>query len=308
MWVVRFTLCPIPIVRMIPVTAVRRTFCKASTTTGVQRTVIFTGPSLKAKYDEAMRKLNLGLGCHVAGGSLMLLSSSFLGASPLPTAIFAGLLWMQVMSTAKVTELGGWVNLCKNVIQIESIEQGDSADSQRAKYIITTDGSRLSIETEPRTPVVEDSDDLPSLKQLKELGIIHVDDNALMDSGAACQELFTRDDLVVNTHEGMQPTMQAPPGAARTVIPKLAEIYQKRQKAIHGQNKRLAAMIANAPPMEPGKMLDRLGTASAAMGFAVLVLGGGMYFGAQSQAARVEQQPRKQVAPSGPTSSEFHSE
>jgi hypothetical protein len=258
-----------------------------------KRVVIFNGPSVKPKFDEAIQKLNVGLGCHVAGGSLMLLSSSFLGASPVPTAIFAGLLWMQIMATAKVTELGAWVNLCKNVVKIERLqtevdESGEMKSSE--KLIITTDGSKLSIETELR----ESSDDeLPSLKQLKQLGILHLDDTSLLDSGVFCQDLFNREDVVVNMNEGMKPTLEAPPGAASAVIPKLAEIYQKRQKAIHGQNKRLATMIANAPPMEPSKMLDRLGTASMAMGFAVLVLGGGMYIGASKQVERLGSDKRQ---------------
>ena len=245
---------------------------------------------MKPKFDEAMQKLNLGLGCHVAGGSLMLLSSSFLGASPLPTAIFAGLLWMQIMSTVKVTELGAWVNLCKNVVKIERIQQeGESADfKDREKFIITTDGSKLSIEAEQKgsTTGPDDETDLPSLKQLKHLGILHLDESSILDSGEFCQELFNRDDILVTMNEGMKPILEAPPGAANTVIPKLAEIYQKRQKAIHGPNKRLATMIANAPPMDPSKMLDRLGTASMVMGFAVLVLGSGMYIGASKQAEK----------------------
>lgn len=226
----------------------------------------------------------------------MLLSSSFLGASPLPTAVFAGLLWMQVMSTAKVTELGGWVNLCKNIVKIERVTSEDSEAPEqlheKERFIITTDASKLSIETEPRAPLDDENGEstLPTLKQLQEMGIIHVDSNSLLDSSAVCQDLFSRDDLVVNMHEGMKPLIEAPPGAANTSIPKLAEIYQKRQKAIHGQNKRLASMIANAPPMEPAKMLDRLGTASMAMGFAVFVLGGGMYLGASAQAENLERE------------------
>ena len=61
---------------------------------------LYNGPSVKAKYDEAMLKLNMGLAAHVAGSSLMLLSSASLGASPIPTAIFGGLLWLQIISTA----------------------------------------------------------------------------------------------------------------------------------------------------------------------------------------------------------------
>lgn len=271
----------------------RQRLCKAET---VKRTVIFTGPSVKAKYDEVLQKLNIGLGCHVAGGSLMLLSSSFMGASPLPAAVFGGLLWMQIMSTAKVTELGAWINLCKNVTQIERVEhEGDSSDLKpKEKLIITTDGSKVSIEIESRATVsAESADDdenaLPSLKQLKTLGIIHVDENSLMDSGALCQDLFSRDDIVVTLNEGSKQTTQPPPGATNAVIPKLAEVYQKRQKAIHGQNKRLASMIANAPAMEPAKMLDRLGTASMAMGIAVFLLGGGMYLASTSEAAKAQQ-------------------
>lgn len=229
----------------------------------------------------------------------MLLSSSFMGASPLPTAVFAGLLWMQVMSTAKVTELGGWVNLCKNIVKIERVTSENSEAPEqlhdKQRYIIVTDASKLSIETEPRSTPLDDENDestLPTLKQLKEMGIIHLDSNSFIESSAICQDLFSRDDLVVNMHEGMKPLIEAPPGAANTSIPKLAEIYQKRQRAIRGQNKRLASMIANAPPMEPAKMLARLGTASMAMGFAVFVLGGGMYLGASAQAEKLDRENR----------------
>ena len=62
---------------------------------------IFSGPSVKAHYDQTLQKLNLGLTGHVAGGALMLISSSAFGASPFTTALFAGILWMQVMSWTK---------------------------------------------------------------------------------------------------------------------------------------------------------------------------------------------------------------
>jgi len=280
----------------------------SSSSSSSKTVTIFTGPSVKQKYDEAMGKLNVGLAAHVAGSSLMLLSSSFLGASPLPTAIFAGLLWMQVMSTAKVTELGGWVNLCKNIVEIQRIvppvETGEDIPGVQSeeRWVLITDGSRMKIET----VIKERSDDeeqeaLPSLKTLRQLGIIHVDENALMDSGVICQELFERDDVVVTMNETVKQTMEPPPGAARTVIPKLAEIYKRRQTAIQGGNKRLASMIANAPAMEPAKMLERLGTASLAMGSAVFVLGGGMYFAASSQAKKQSMQQNKIQKPS-----EFH--
>jgi hypothetical protein len=260
----------------------------ASTTTSTSRRIIYTGPSIKANYDEALHKLNIGLGCHVAGGSLMLLSSSLIGASPLPAAVFGGLLWMQIMSTAKVTELGAWVNLCKNIVQIERIEHdGERIElGPKERLIIKTDGSKVSLHLDDlgtaRTESIDEEPSLPSLHQLQTLGIIHVDRNSLLDSEPICQQLFEREDLVVTLDETSKLIFPPPPGAANAVVPKLAEIFQKRQKAITGSNKRLAEMIANAPPMDPAKMIDRLGTASLAMGFAVLVLGAGMYLASSS--------------------------
>ena len=242
---------------------------------------IFSGPSVKAHYDQTLQKLNLGLTGHVAGGALMLISSSAFGASPFTTALFAGILWMQVMSTAKVTEIGGWVNLCKNVIAIERLTTpGESAElSTHVKWLIRTDASELRIETEPKS---DTANALPTLKELRELGVLHVDSTALLNSDPLFQELFNRDDLVVNANESMKPTMEPPPGAAKTSIPKLAEIYQRRQKAIQSGNSRLASVISNARPMDPVKMLDRLGTAAIAMGGAVFVLGGTVYFASTS--------------------------
>lgn len=197
---------------------------------------------------------------------------------------------MQVMSTAKVTELGGWVNLCKNVVQIERVVPEETEPDQvrdREHLVLVTDGTRMKIETIVRKPNSEDEDDdgvkLPSLKNLRELGIIHVDESALLDSSAVCQELFSRDDILVTMNETVKQTMEPPPGASKSTIPKLAEIYQRRQQAIEHGNKRFASVIANAPPMEPAKMLERLGTASMVMGSAVLVLGGGMYLASSSQ-------------------------
>ena len=236
----------------------------------------------------------------------MLLSSAFIGASPLPAAVFGGLLWMQIMSTAKVTELGAWVNLCKNIVQIERIEhEGDSDElGAKEKFIIKTDGSKLSIQLDAlsnaRTESIDEEPSLPSLHQLKTLGIIHVDNNALLDSEPICQQLFEREDLVVTLDETSKFTFPPPPGAANAVIPKLAEIYQKRQKAITGSNKRLAEMIANAPPMDPAKMIDRLGTASLAMGFAVFVLGAGMYL-ASSSVNSNERKDTRRDSPTPPT-------
>ena len=254
------------------------------------KVVLLTGPSVKAKYDEAMQKLNAGLAAHVAGSSLMLLSSASLGASPIPTAIFGGLLWMQVMSTAKVTELGGWVNLCKNVVKIERVVPEGADENEpirdREHLVLVTDGSRMKIETIVRKGGDDEDEDavkLPSLKTLRELGIVHVDEAALVDSSAVCQELFARDDILVTMNESVKQTMEPPPGASKSSIPKLAEIYQRRQNAIEKGNKRFASIIANAPPMEPAKMLDRLGTASLVMGSAVFVLGGGMFLASKSQ-------------------------
>jgi hypothetical protein len=258
-------------------------------TSGIIRKVIFTGPSIRAKYDQALQKLNLGLACHVAGGSLMLLSSSFMGASPLPAAVFGGLLWMQVMSTAKMTELGAWVNLCKNVTQIERVipetdQDGPPAElKEKERFILTTDGSRISIEAETRSAALDIEDALPSFKSLKQLGIIHLDESALIDSDPLCQQLFLRDDFVATVNETSSHIFPAPPGASNATIPKLAEIYQKRQKAIHGENKRLAALVANAPPVDPARMVERLGTASLAMGGAVFLLGAGMYLASTSE-------------------------
>lgn len=265
-----------------------------SRSTGLQssgkKVVLLTGPSVKVKFDEAMQKLNLGLAAHVVGSSLMLLSSASLGASPIPTAIFGGLLWMQVISTAKVTELGGWVNLCKNVVKIERVvgegEEGNIPIREREHLVLVTDGTRMKIETVLRQPNTDDDEDsvmLPSLKVLNDLGILHVDESALLDSDAVCQELFARDDVFVTMNESVKQILEPPPGAAKSTIPKLAEIYRRRQNAIEHGNKRFASVIANAPSMEPAKMLERLGTASMVMGSAVFVLGSGMYFGAKSQ-------------------------
>jgi hypothetical protein len=91
--------------------------------------------------------------------------------------------------------------------------------------------------------------------------------------------------------------------AAKTTIPKLAEIYKRRQTAIQTGNKRLASVIANAPPMEPGRMLERLGNASMAMGSAVLVLGGGMYLASSAEAKKMHHvKPQKSQSP------DFHPE
>ena len=257
---------------------------------------LYNGPSVKAKYDEAMLKLNMGLAAHVAGSSLMLLSSASLGASPIPTAVFGGLLWLQIISTAKVTELGGWVNMCKNVVKIERVvaenEEGNEPIKDREHFVLVTDASRMKIETILRQPNAgEDEDEspvkLPSLKVLRDFGIIHVDDAALQDSGAICQELFQREDVLVTMNESVKQILEPPPGAAKSTIPKLAEIYQRRQTAIEKGNEKLATLIANAPPMEPGKMLERLGTASMVMGAAVFVLGCGMFFASKSQTDKV---------------------
>lgn len=264
-----------------------------------KRRVIYTGPSIKDKYNETLGKLNIGLGCHVAGGSLMLLSSSFMGASPLPAAIFGGLLWMQIMSTAKITELGAWVNLCKNIVRIERLEHAEPATELQPteKFIITTDGAKLSIETEPladaKAESIDEGTSLPSLKELKELGIIHIDSPCLMDAEPLCQQLFERDDIVVTMNENSKLTFPPPPGATNAVIPKLAEIYQKRQRAIKGDNKRIAELVAKAPPMDPVRMIERLGTASLAMGSAVFVLGAGMYLASSSDANMRSKQTQK---------------
>jgi hypothetical protein len=261
--------------------ASRSLLCSPST----KKTVIFTGPSVRAKYHEALKKLNIGLACHVVGGSFMLLSSAVVGGSPIPAAIFAGLLWMQVISTAKVTELGTWVNLCKNIVRIERIDHENDvsvASSSKLKLVITTDGSKLSIETDSRD---ESSDvtPLPSFKQLKELGIIHVNDTALSESDASCIDLFNRDDIVVTLNEGSKQLVEPPPGASKVLIPKLAEIYQKRERAINSENKRIASLMANVKPTDPALMIERLGTASMAVGAAVFVLGGGMFLASESK-------------------------
>ena len=249
-----------------------------------KKIVIFTGPSVKPKYDEALKKLNIGLAAHVLGGSMMLMSSSIVGASPLPAAVFAGLLWMQVMSTAKVTELGAWVNLCKNVIRIERIDHDmkstDPGMGSKRKFVITTDGSKLSVETDTRDE--SDLTILPSFKQLKDLGILHIDLEALADSTIECKELFDRDDIVVTLNEGSKQLVQPPPGASKVEIPKLADIYQKREKVLKSDNNRINALLAKTRPMEPSKLIDRLGTASLAVGAAVFVLGGGMYVASES--------------------------
>lgn len=283
----------------------KRLFC--TTTPVVRKRVIFSGPSIRPIYDQTLQKLNIGLAGHVLGGSLMILGSSFMGASPLPVAIFGGILWMQIMSTARMTELGSWVNLCKNVTEIQRVEDEDSNSTLREKerFIIISDGSKVSVEVESRAAAnVESVDDdlvLPSFKDLKQLGIIHVDEKSLMDADPVCQELFSRDDLVVTMNETSKFLFPAPPGAANAVIPKLAQIYQKRQKALHGDNKRLAAIVANAPAVDPAKMIDRLGTASMALGGAVFVLGGGMYLASKSESAkpytRKQEASNKNVAP-----------
>ena len=260
---------------------------RMASTHNVVRKVLFTGPSIKSTYEQALQKLNIGLVGHVAGGSLMLLSSSFMGASPLPAAVFGGLLWMQIMSAAKMTELGAWVNLCKNVTHIERVvEESDSTNevlNDKEKLVITTDGSRISIEAETRAVALDDERTLPSLKELKQLGIIHLDDASFLDSAPLCQEIFNRDDFVVTLNETSKHIFPPPPGAANAVIPKLVEIYQKRQKAINGENKRLASLIASAAPVDPARMIERLGTASLAMGGAGFVLGGGLFLASSSQ-------------------------
>ena len=207
---------------------------------------------------------------------------------------------MQVMSTAKVTELGGWVNLCKNVVRIERVVPEGTDENQpirdREHLVLVTDGSRMKIETVVRKAnedEVEEEAQLPSLKVLRELGIVHVDESALLDSSAVCQELFGRDDILVTMNESVKQIMEPPPGAAKSSIPKLAEIYQRRQNAIEKGNKRFASVIANAPPMDPDKMLERLGTASMVMGSAVLVLGGGMYLASKSQKHNIPNGERK---------------
>jgi len=208
----------------------------------------------------------------------MLLSSSVIGASPLPAAVFAGLLWMQVISTAKVTELGSWVNLCKNVTLIELIERQDQGD--KLKLIITTDGSKLSVETD--TKEESDISPLPSLKQIIESGILHLDPRALESAPELCQEMFRREDIVVTMNEGSKLLLQPPPGATNMAIPKLAEIYQKREKAMSGGNRRIASLISSSKPLDPGQMIERLGTASMAMGMAVFITGGGLYVASDS--------------------------
>jgi protein-tyrosine-phosphatase len=212
------------------------------------------------------------------------------------------------MSTAKVTELGGWVNVCKNIIQVQRIVSdetpGDADIQSKERWILVTDGTRMRIETvASASQSDEEEEDLPSLKTLRHLGIIHIDDTALMDNDAICQELFNREDIVVTMNESVQHTMEPPPGAAKTSIPKLAEIYKRRQAAIHSGNKRLASVIANAPPMDPARMLDRLGTASMVMGSAVFLLGGGMYLASSSNTKKPRDNSPKHVEPS-----EFHPE
>ena len=235
---------------------------------------LFTGPSVKGKYQEALRKLNWGLAGHVGGGTLMLLSSTAFGASPLTTTLFATLLWMQVVTSAKVTEIGSWVNLCKNVVNIEKTGE----EGGHCEYILTTDASRLFIETRPK----QEGEELPNLKELRELGILYVDETALRMSDPECQEIFDRDDLVVTLNESVKAIMDPPPGASKTAIPKLAEIYQRRQNAIKTGNQRISNLISNARPMEPEKMLERLGTASLAMGGAISILGATMYIASKN--------------------------
>jgi hypothetical protein len=262
-----------------------RSFCTAH---AVKRRVIFTGPSIKETYKQALQKLNIGLAGHVIGGSLMLLSSSFVGANPVPAAIFGGLLWMQVMSTAKMTELGSWVNLCKNVTRIERVEDTEGQTlGERERIVITTDGSKISVETELKARAVAESVDdetaLPTLKELKDLGVIHINSEALEAADMFCKELFNRDDVIVTSNETSKLIFPPPPGASNVSIPKLSEIYKKRQRALRGDNQRLASMIANAPPVDPQRMIEKLGTASMAMGTAVLFLGGGLYLASSSE-------------------------
>jgi hypothetical protein len=239
---------------------------------------IFQGVSIVPKYDQTMGKLKVGLAGHVAGGTLMLMSSAFAGVNPIPTAVLAGLVWMQVMSTAKLTELGSWVNLCKNIIAIERTGEGDVVDGE----IITvyTDGSKLDLELKLKS---EESTSLPSLKELRDLGILALDKDAFDRASEQCKELFDREDILVSLNETVAQTREPPYGAANTQIPKLAEIYKNRQNAISHGNKRMANIIANAPPMEPGKMIERLGTASVAMGGAVFALGAGLYLASSAQ-------------------------
>ncbi len=214
----------------------------------------------------------------------MLMSSAFAGVNPIPTAVLAGLLWMQVMSTAKLTELGSWVNLCKNVISIE--RESDDEEIQDGEIItVITDGSKLELKLLLRTDT-ETTTSLPSLKELKELGILYLDESRFSISGDMCKKLFTRDDILVTLDETVTNTLERPVGASNTQIPKLAEIYKNRQNAISHGNKRMANIIANAPPMEPAKMIERLGTASVAMGGAVFLLGGGLYLASTAQAKK----------------------
>jgi protein-tyrosine-phosphatase len=270
-----------------------------STTPVVRKRVLFQGPSIKPIYNQTLQKLNIGLAGHVVGGSLMILGSSFMGASPLPVAIFGGILWMQIMSTARMTELGSWVNLCKNITEIQRVEDEESGTELKSKerFILVSDGSKVSVEVESKSAAsaesVDDEVPLPCLKELKQLGIIHVDDQALLDADPICRELFERDDLVVTMNETSKTIFPAPPGAANAVIPKLVQIYQKRQKTIHGENKKLAAIVANAPAVDPSKMIDRLGTASMALGGAVFVLGGGMFLASKSEAGKHQNSAQK---------------
>lgn len=251
---------------------------------------IFQGVSILPKYSEAMSKMKIGLAGHIGGGTLMLMSSAFVGVNPIPTAVLAGLLWMQVMSTAKLTELGSWVNLCKNVISIE--RDSEDLEIQDGESItIVTDGSKLVLKLQLKSN--EESTSLPTLKQLRDLGILHLDGGMFASSDEVVRNLFTRDDILVSLEESVSHTREPPVGALNTQIPKLAEIYKNRQNAIAHGNKRMANIIANAPPMEPAKMIERLGTASVAMGGAVFFLGSGLYL-ASTAHVKNEQQKHTQ--------------
>lgn len=244
---------------------------------------IFQGTSVVPKYNEALNKLKLGLAGHVAGGTLMLMSSAFAGVNPIPTAVLAGLLWMQVMSTSKLTELGSWVNLCKNVVAVErASEEIDILDNETITVI--TDGSKLELKLQLKKS--DDSTSLPSLKQLRELGILYMDESSFSQSTDFCKDLFNRDDVLVSLDETVTQTREPPVGALNTQIPKLAEIYKNRQNAIAHGNQRMANIIAKAPSMEPAKMIERLGTASVAMGGAVFLLGGSLYVASAAQSEK----------------------
>lgn len=255
---------------------------------------IFQGTSIVPKYNEAMSKLKIGLVGHISGGTLMLMSSAFAGVNPIPTAVLAGLLWMQVMSTSKLTELGSWVNLCKNVVSIERQSEEELLQENETICVIT-DGTKMELKLQVKTD--NEPTSLPSLKELRELGIIHMDETQFPQATDFCKDLFTRNDVLVTLDETVTQTRDPPVGALNTQIPKLADIYKNRQHAISHGNKRMANIIAKAPPMEPAKMIERLGTASVAMGGAVFLLGGSLYL---ASAAQVEKD-RKNI-PTSPTS------